>query len=279
MNVSTKLTSLGWHLGAALIAVTLGASPSFAQAEAAEDISAPMANATPQNGFWVDPNFGSGRSVILEVVASTGELFASTLVYDDSGRAVWYVINSVPNVAVPSAQLQQFAGGQSLNSNFRAPAFIGSMGTAVFTFDTTTTGTISLPGGVVMNIHRLNLVAGGAAAGPSAGAPANGWWYNASESGRGFFLESQSGTMMFSALEYNDLGQATWYYARGAMTTATTFTGSLIEPFGGQTLNGANSTATQNYPRGTVTIQFSSSTTGTITEPSGRQTAIVRYGF
>lgn len=276
MKISHKLNPLAWGVSAVLLAATLGSSPAFAQGE--NDFT-PIAALTPQNGFWADPNVAGGRSIVIEVVAATGELFASTLVYDDTGRAIWYVINTVPSTAVPQGQLQQFVGGQALNGNFRTGTYLGSAGTATFDFTSTTTGTVTLPGGV-MNIQRYNLITNGVSTGPAAGAPANGWWYSSAESGRGYFIESQGGTMMVAALEYNDLGQAVWYYSRGAMTSATLFTGSLFEPFGGQNLaGGSNSQATQNYARGTVTVQFGTTTTATITEPSGRQTAIVRYGF
>lgn len=277
MKISHKLSPLAWGVSALLLAFTLGGSPAFAQG----DVDSPAAGPTvvPQNGFWADPNVAGGRSVVIEVVPSTGELFASTLVYDSTGRAIWYVINTVPDTAVAQGQLQQFVGGQQLNGSFRTGTYLGSAGTATFAFTSPTVGTVNLPGGV-MNIQRFDLVANGAVIGPVVGALANGWWYSSVESGRGYFLESQNGTMMITALEYNDLGQATWYYSRGAMTSATLFTGALFEPFGGQTVSGgSNSQATQNYPRGTVTVQFGSTTTATITEPSGRQTAIVRYGF
>jgi hypothetical protein len=266
MNNSRKVYSLGWYASAALLAATLGASSASAQL------------VTPQAGYWTDANAFNGRGLVIEVVAATGEIFASMQVYDNTGRAIWYVVNTVPNAGVRNGQLQQFVGGQSLNSYDREGTYLGSAGTATFTFETPTFGVLALPGGD-MQIQRRNLVANGVGSGPAAGAPPGGWWWNASENGRGYFIEAQSDTLAFTMFQYNDLGQATWYFAQGAMTSPTLFTGALFESYGGQTLSGTYTQASQNYPRGNVTIQFSSTTQATMTEPSGRQTVISRYGF
>jgi hypothetical protein len=261
MKNSLKVYSL-----AALLAAALGASSASAQV------------VVPQAGFWTDANATNGRGLVIEVVAATGEIFASMQVYDATGRAIWYVVNTVPNAGVRNGQLQQFVGGQSLTSGLRSGTYLGTAGTATFVFDTPTFGTLTLPTGD-MQIQRYNMVAGGVSSGPAAGAPAGGWWWNASESGRGYFIEAQGSTLGFTAFEYNDLGQATWYYAQGAMTTPTLFSGALFESYGGQTMSGAYRQASQNYARGNITIQFSSTTQLTLTEPNGRQTVLTRYGF
>lgn len=269
MHISSKL-----RLGALALAIsTLAASPSFAQA----DVDAVAATVTPQNGFWSNPNEPGGRGLVLEAHGA-GEIFSSLLTYDDTNRAVWYVIQTRTVNGSEIGELQQFVGGQQINGLDREGIFLGSAGLASYSFDTPTSGTLTLPTGA-MPITRHNIVANGVASGPAAGAPAGGWWYNLSESGRGYFLEAQGSTLSFKGMMYDDLGQATWYSAEGAMTTPTLFTGTLTNTFGGQTMGGAYRLPTQSTNHGTITIQFTSATTATLTNPAGRQIPIIRYTF
>lgn len=53
------------------------------------------------------------------------------------------------------------------------------------------------------------------AAGPARAAPEVGWWWNPSESGRGFFVESQNGIMYLAGYFYEPDGRATWLVSGG----------------------------------------------------------------
>ena len=221
MHISSKL-----RLGALALAIsTLAASPSFAQA----DVDAVAATVTPQNGFWTNPSEPGGIGLVLEA-HGVGEIFSSLMTYDSTNRAIWYVIQTRTVNGTEIGELQQFVGGQSLNRTDREGIFLAYVGTASFSFDTPTTGTLTLPTGA-MPIARQNIIANGVASGPAAGAPSAGWWYNLSESGRGYFLEAQGSSLSFKGMMYDDLGQATWYSAEGAMTTPTLFTGTLTNTF------------------------------------------------
>jgi hypothetical protein len=266
MKSARKLYSLGGYVSAVLLAATLGASAANAQV-------------VPQAGWWHNPNEPGGRGLVIGN-NSTGGIFASTLLFDSSGRAEWFALDTTAaSDGNQAGQLQKFVGGQATNGRYRTGTFLGFVGVAHLVFQTPTEGTMSWPGGNNMSIARYNIVPDGVASGPAAGSPAGGWWWNASESGSGYFLEIQGDNMFFAGLLYNDLGQSTWYFARGAMTTPTLFTGQLNEAFGGQTMQSENyQPATQNYNRGNITIQFSSTTAATITMPDGVGTAITRYG-
>jgi hypothetical protein len=56
----------------------------------------------------------------------------------------------------------------------------------------------------------LNLVGG-----PASGYPQAGWWWNADEAGRCYFVEAQNNAIFISFYMYNSSGQATWYVASG----------------------------------------------------------------
>ena len=268
MDISSK-----FRLGAIALAIsTLMASPSFAQGE-----GGPTPSFTPQSGWWTNPNQPGGRSVLIETNAEGG-IFASMLAFDDTQRSVWYVIDTRNVNGGQVGELQQFVGGQSLNGPYKQGTFLGFFETASFFFTSPTTGTVNLAG-QAMEIQRHDIVANGVAMGPQAGAPRSGWWWSPQENGRGYFLEAQGDNMLFAGLMYDDLGQATWYSASGTMITPTVFSAQLIQPHGGQTLNGPYTTQSQGFDEGSMTIQFTSDTTATLTIPSGRQIPLLRYTF
>ena len=68
--------------------------------------------------------------------------------------------------------------------------------------------------------------------------PQTGYWWNAFEPGRGFFLEIQGNTMLVGGFLYDSDGRATWVASTGPMATPTMHTGQLITYAGGQTLGG-----------------------------------------
>jgi hypothetical protein len=235
MDLSKKLRSLGW-LGAVLLATTLGASPALAQSE---NGGGGGISFTPQAGFWQNPNEPGGRGVIIET-NSAGEMFGAVLVFSNEGHSEWYVFEtSDAGDGRQAGLLQKFVGGQHLDGEYRQGAFVGFQGIVYFRFDSPTLGEMTWPGGV-MSIARYDVIANGVASGPQSGAPAGSWWWASGENGRGYFLEAQGDNLYFAALMYNDLGQSTWYYARGAMTTPTFFQGTLNEPYGGQSMTSEN---------------------------------------
>lgn len=257
--------------GAALVAALLASSPSLAQA--------PPAALAPQNGFWTVPTEPGGLAFAIES-NSFGEIYAASFVYNESGQPIWYVVDSRNTNGLQSGQVQRFVGGQSfLNRLYTTNYYDGSRGTMTFAFTSPTTGTITLPTGRQVGIQRQNIVANGVASGTLAAGPSPGWWFNSSQSGRGYFLETQAGAMVFTALVFDDMDQPVWYTARGAMTTPTVFTGELLIAYGGQVLEGDYRQPNATWSRGTVTIQFASVTQATVTLPDGTQDTIVRYTF
>jgi hypothetical protein len=242
--------------------------------------SAPaVAQVTPQSGFWAVTGESGGRGVVIEI-NSAGEMYASTLVHNDWGIPTWYVVNTeTSSTGQRSGQVQKFQGGQQLNGPYSAPTFAGFVGNATFGFSSATSGTVSIAGIGDMAIQRHSFITNGVASGPAAGAPAAGWWWSESENGRGYYTEVQGDTMMFMGMMYDDLAQPVWYTARGPMTTPTLFQATLFQSYNGQQINGNYEQPDVTSSRGTISVQFTGSAGAVLTEPSGRQTNLVRYTF
>lgn len=239
-------------------------------------LSSSSTTATPETGWWWYAS-ESGRGFSLEV--SGNNLFMAGYLYSTDGTPIWYVSSgSRASNGVYQGTLQQFSGGQTLSGSYQAPSYLGSVGTVTMSFDTTTSGRLTWPGGTIP-FTRYDIVSGGVTAGSSAGMPQKGWWWNSAESGRGYFIEVQGSTMFLATYMYDTSGQAAWYVSLGAMTSTSLYTGTLTEFRGGQTLAGPYSAPTTSLNAGTITIQFSSQTGATLTLPNGQQVALTRYSF
>lgn len=109
-------------------------------------------------------------------------------------------------------------------------------------------------------------------------APQVGWWWNASESGRGFFIESQNGIIYLAGYFYESDGRATWLVSGGANADPYNYSGRLLAYRGGQTLFGDYQPPAAPTDAGAVSLSFSDDTHGTLTWPGG-VIAIERQGF
>jgi hypothetical protein len=99
--------------------------------------------------------------------------------------------------------------------------------------------------------------------------PATGLWWNPDESGRGFTIDYQNGLMVITAYVYTNNKAATWFVAAGEYSNQTdTFTGTMDALTGGQCF-GCPYSAPSGSAAGTLTIQFDSTETGTMTFPGG----------
>lgn len=229
----------------------------------------------PQTGWWwnaAEP----GRGYSLEVRGNT--LFLSSYLYAADGSSVWYI--SLGGLSGNSYQgrLLQYGGGQTLDGGFQEATLAGDVGAVSLDFTSETAATLTWPGGTVA-LQRFDIVTSGVAAGPVADAPETGWWWNASEPGRGYFAEIQGSTLFLSGYMYDSRGQATWFVTQNVLTEPLTYQGSLLEYAGGQTLTGAFQLPAGPVSRGAVTIQFTSATDGTMTLPNGASIALTRYRF
>jgi hypothetical protein len=84
--------------------------------------------------------------------------------------------------------------------------------------------------------------------------------------------------LVFTYYGYGNLGVGTWYLAAGSLT-GNTFTAPMTPYFGGTVLGGSYHAASQGTDVGTVSITFTSNTTGTITLPGESAKAIEKLVF
>jgi len=108
--------------------------------------------------------------------------------------------------------------------------------------------------------------------------PETGWWWAASEPGRGYSLELKNGQLFIASYAYRPDGSSVWYTTSGAWD-GVSLTAALTEFRGGQTLAGEWRPADSVGDLTTVTLSFSSATRGTLTWANGQRTAIQRYSF
>ncbi|MBI1890374.1 MAG: hypothetical protein HYS18_07005 [Burkholderiales bacterium] len=238
-----------------------------------------VVNFAPASGWWWNPTEG-GRGYTIEKQGSN--IFMAAYMYDTSGRATWYAAGpAAVSGTTFTAPLLTYMGGQTLTGGYTAPTGTLNNGNIGITFSDTTHGIITWPNGSTTAIERYNIVANGASAVVPNGTPQAGWWWNSAEGGRGFSIEIQNGTMFLAGYMYDGSGNPIWY-ASGptAMSSSTSYLGTWQQYGNGQTLGGAyRSASVVNSNVGNISISFSSTTTGTLTLPDGRQISISRYNY
>jgi hypothetical protein len=234
---------------------------------------------TPDTGYWWNPAEG-GRGFTIEQNPTTGNVFFATYLYTASGSPVWYAAGpGQMSGNTFSGPLLAYSGGQTLTSAFK-PASAGvSPGAVSITFTDNQNAILTWPGGTIP-ITRYPIVPGGTDLTPSTTQPQSGYWWNPAEGGRGYTIEVQNNTAFIAAYMYDTSGNPAWYAAGPATLTGNnTFQGNWTTYAGGQTLTGIYQSPTSTSNAGSLTVQFASAMSGTLTLPDGRQIPIQRFVF
>jgi hypothetical protein len=232
---------------------------------------------SPQTGWWYNAAEG-GRGFAIE--ARGNRLFFAAFHYDAQGRATWNFAGGPTSLdgSLFTGDFSMASGGQTLTGPYRAPGF-ASAGTMTMAFSDATHGTLVWPGGNTP-VERLPFVQNGLTAPPQPGVPEAGWWWNPSESGRGFFLEWQNGWFHIAAFLYDTTGHPVWYLSAYPSPDPLRITGSWWLLANGQAPGAPYRPATRiDENVAPVDIQFSSSTTATMTLPGGTRIPLQRMAF
>ncbi|QJR10153.1 hypothetical protein DSM104443_01207 [Usitatibacter rugosus] len=232
----------------------------------------------PQTGWWWNSTEG-GRGYSIEVQGN--HIFYAAYLYDAQGNAQWYVAagNTSIDGSLFTGDLLKFAGGQTLGGAFRAPGAAQPSGAITLAFSEATKGTMVWPGGTV-SIERFAFTPAGLNVQPRINQPEGGWWWNPQESGRGFFMEWQGDSVDIAGYMYDDVGNPVWYLSLFPTPDILNYTANWLLFGNGQTLTGPYKPAMPiNSNVAPLSIQFTSSTTATMTLPNGRSTQLVRYRF
>ena len=234
----------------------------------------------PQTGWWWNPA-EDGRGFSIEKRGNN--LFFASFLYDASGRSTWFVSSGPVSLdgSLYRGDLLSARGGQTLGGAYPGFPTLRNEGELSIAFNNASNGTLLWPGGAVP-IQRFNIVPNGLTMAPAANQPESGWWWNEQESGRGFFMEWQGGTLDIAGYMYDESGNPVWYLTVGGMSGSDgrTFTGNWWSYGNGMTLMGPwrpHARTSDNVAP--VTITFSAPDTAMMTLPNGRTTALRRHRF
>lgn len=237
-----------------------------------------LVSTTLQSGWWYVADQG-GRGYSIEF--RSGRLYFAGYLYDTDGSAVWYVSSgAMASATTYAGPLQKFTGGQTLTGAYTAPTMTGAVGMVGLAFTSDTTAVLDL-NGQSFNLVRYEFTPGGVAAGPAAGMPETGWYWNPAEGGRGYFIEAQGDQVFFGAFMYRGDGAPIWYYFGAPAAVNAAGAATVVSPLslcaGGQTLADPTPVPTCATLDQTVGLAFSNPFTATFVLPDGRPVSLVRY--
>jgi len=234
------------------------------------------------NGWWWNPT-ESGRGFAIE--RQGDKLFLAGFLYENSGSATWYVsILDAQSNGSWTGDMTRYAGGQTLLGPYQAPTSTAVVAKAVVNFDTQNTGQMALTfkdGHLpkTLQLERFPFWAPIPFA-PSNGSYESGWWWNESESGRGYFIETQGSQAFIASFMYDSTGEPTWYAMLANVLTPSLATGALQQYKDGQSLSGDYKAPTLSpASAGNLTIRFSNNENGVLTLPNGQNVTIKRFLF
>jgi hypothetical protein len=240
--------------------------------------SASCAPQPPQTGWWWNTAEG-GRGYSIET--SGNVIFFASYLYDPGGRATWTIAagNTSLDGSLFAGRLEGYAGGQSLSGGYQAHGPVSYLGDVTLAFSDTSHGTLVWPGRTIA-IERFDIIPNGLGTTPLANQPENGWWWNPSEDGRGFFLEWQGNTLFMAGYMYDANGDPLWYYTSAPATSLQSYSSKWLQLGNGPTLSGPyRQPETISSNVAPVTIQFQGPDVGIMTLPGNRTTRIERYRF
>lgn len=232
----------------------------------------------PQSGWWWNPA-ESGSGYAIENQGNV--LFLAAFMYDDAGKPMWYTAALARQASGDyMGELSRFEGGQSLTGAYKTPtkhrvgkaslAFsVPDRGTLRFESDTGSTRTTT--------IERFAF--GDTPFTGSTFTGQNGWWWNASESGRGFFVEVQGNTAFIAGFMYDDTGKPTWHISAANAVSGQTVSGNLIQFSGGQSLTGAYREPLQTASTGAISLRFLTPNSAELNIPNGTNVPLTRFQF
>lgn len=277
--MAAKRTAAQWMCGLAVVCLLAacggGASNAPAGLAGAQKALTP-ANITLQDGVWWNPS-ESGRGYTIELKGN--QLVLTLYMYETSGVAVWYsgLLTQQPNGEFTGA-LARFSGGQTLTGAYQAPTGMTTAANVTLTAHSATSATLALQptGGAAHSVAIQKFAFG---AGNNAGFQ-NGVWWNAAQSGRGFYIEAQGSQVSIGGYMYDASGQPVWYTALATLgSNGMSATGPLLQISGGQTLGGAYKAPTGSTTIGNITFTASSGNSGELALPDGSKVALSRFVF
>ena len=259
--------------GMAIVTVTNRVGSGACSVSASGEIDVPglfsAADTTPQTGWWWN-SAESGRGFFIEKRGNN--LFMAGYLYEADGRATWFSAAGAMSGSSFSGDMVAYRGGQTLNGAYASPGTTASPGKVTLNFTAADRATLSWPGGTV-TLSRFGFGSGASTVAES------GWWWSASEAGRGFSIETQGSSIFMAGFMYDDAGNPVWYAAQGSVS-GNTFNGTWQQYGGGQALTGSyKAPSVVNANVGAIALTFTGSRSANLTLPNGRVVPLTRFDF
>ena len=232
------------------------------------------------NGWWWGGASQSGTGFFIEAQGDIA--FVTFFMYDDAGKAIWYsasgVLTSLTGGSYAfSGDLLSFRGGQAASSNTPSAPTSQAAGRLSITFSSATTATVQLP---ARSFAAQRFDFAGLNGTVTGNQPELGWYWNAAQSGRGYAIEVQNGTMFLAMFHYNADGSPTWNLYNGPAAASGTFGGDFLAFTGGQSLGGAYRAPNPATATAGFNGAFTSPCQGKLTFPGNPvQTSVTRFAF
>ncbi len=120
----------------------------------ANGLASPPRPNVPESGWWWNPA-ESGRGFFIEWQNGTADI--AGYMYDDAGNPVWYLsVIATPEPRAMSGNWWSFGNGQTLTGAWRpASRTSDNAGPLSIQFDSSTTATLTLPGGRTTRLQRF----------------------------------------------------------------------------------------------------------------------------
>jgi len=170
------------------------------------------------------------------------------------------------------------AGNALLGYDLRAPSSpgvqLGGVGRDSSEFANTTLGKLTFSVTATPPTNQVTFIAAAQI------TPQAGLWWNPDESGSGYALDYKHGVLVVTIYSYVSAGDPIWYLAAGPVSGSNFFSATLDRYRGGQCISCAYAgRPTSPGNDGTVTIQFTSPASATMTLPGGRVVPIQPQPF
>ncbi len=238
-------------------------------------------------GYWTIEGT-SGGAIAIDMTRD--RFLAAVLMFGDNGQPTWYLAGG-PTISPTSVTgtLNRYFGGTTLpDIRYEPPAGTTVAGSLAITFDSPESARAMI-NNQAYTLRRTTLAAGRPA--PAPGMPETGWYYNTSQLGRGYFVETQGSAMMITAFAYtgNDDEAPTepfWAYLLGTSAVtggAALLTGSLAACLDGTRLDGTAGTLLCGSTDADFAATFTSPFAGYVVLPglgtTGWALPVVKYRF
>lgn len=236
-----------------------------------------LPQAPPYESGWYWNENESGRGFFIEFQGDA--FFMAGFHYEPDGRATWFTAQGQRSGPMLDSPMFMFRDGQTLSGAYRAPVATTPPGNLSIVFEDSDSPTMTWIGGNTP-LQRFGFTAGSVVAPPQAGAPESGWWWYDRESGRGYAIEFQGDAVFVAGFMYADNGDPTWYVISGTMQSPRRYVGTWLAFTGGPAPSRPYTAPVRTIPDpGTVTLDFSDATHGTMSLPDGRVIPLTRFDF